>query len=63
MHGDVDGTEVGLGVRPYVTFGRGGQQRPRDAACPAVPARGHPGTTVREARPVDVPAGSAERLG
>ena len=56
MQGDVDRAEVGQGVRPYVTFGRGGQQRPPDAAGPAVPACGHPGTAVREARPVGVAA-------
>ena len=63
MQRDVDRSEVGQRMRANVTPGRGGPQRPGDRSCAAVPARGHPGAAVREARPAGVAAGNAERLG
>ena len=60
---DVDRAEMGQPVRADVTSGRGGQQRPADATRPAVPARGDTGAAVREAWPVDVAAGLADRRG
>ena len=61
--GDVDGAEMGQGVRADIAPGRGDQKGPAHAPRPAVPAGGHPRPAVRETGPVDVAAGPAHRLG
>ena len=50
-------------VRANVAFGRRGQQGPAHGAGAAVPAGGHPGAAVGEARPVDITPGTADGHG
>ena len=59
---DVDGTEMGQGVRADVTPGRGGEERLAHAARPAIPAGGHARAAVRETGPAGITAWSADRL-